>query len=418
MINDLDNGPLYSRLHKSSCCEASVPACNCCWHACRKAVSGKKTRYEKDGYDLDMTYLGPSKRVLTHGFPAIGIEHMYRNPRYEIKRYLEEHHAGNYKVFNFCCEPGRGYSADVFDGRVERYPFKDHNTPPLETMIEFGESAKKWLDESPDHMCSLHCKAGKGRAGLMTCILLLRSGEFQSALEVLDHYDATRVSNNRGLTVTSQRKFVIFYELLWRQYYGESGNIGAVPGSLPLERKVPVQPTLHLSEVEILNCKLPKGLKNVRIMIYKGGNMAPRLLYDTGKLKDGEAKALTPCILQGNFKIHVEHKPSFFGKEVKICELWHNTLFVDRGALIIDFMLDQLDVKRKLEKALGAQFTLRVKLSKEPPSEGETAPGRAVEKGAKNEAKKEKEYEMVSTHEEEAEIAEAEALGMDADTAA
>ena len=48
----------------------------------------------------------------------------------------------------------------------------------------------------------------------MTCILLLRSGEFQSALEVLDHYDATRVTNNRGLTVTSQRKYVIFYELL------------------------------------------------------------------------------------------------------------------------------------------------------------------------------------------------------------
>lgn len=412
MINDLDNGPLYSRLHKSSCCEASVPACNCCFHLCRHAVSRKKRRYEKDGYDLDLTYMGPSARILTHGYPAIGIEHIYRNPRYELKRFLEEYHAKNYKVYNFCCEPGRGYSADVFDGRVERYPFKDHNTPPLETMIEFGESAKKWLDESPDHVCSLHCKAGKGRAGLMTCILLLRSGEFQSALEVLDHYDATRVTNNRGLTVTSQRKYVIFYELLWRQYYGESGNIGAVPGSPPLQRKVPVQPTLYLREVEVLNCKLPGGVgpRNMRIMIYKGGNMAPRLLYDTGKLKADETKAATPCLLQGNFKILVEHKPSFFGKKVKLCELWHNTLFVDRGALIVDFMADQLDVRRRVEKVLDPAFTLRLKLSKEPPIEGEMT----SKNGGKGRVPV-KEYEMVSAHEEEAEVEAQEELSADMD---
>ena len=62
----------------------------------------KKRRYEKDGYDLDLTYMGPSARILTHGYPAIGIEHIYRNPRYELKRFLEEYHAKNYKVYNFC----------------------------------------------------------------------------------------------------------------------------------------------------------------------------------------------------------------------------------------------------------------------------------------------------------------------------
>ena len=144
------------------------------FHPCRKAVSRKKRRYQKDGFDLDLVYL--SDRIIVHGFPAIGLEHVYRNPRYEIKRLLDLRHNKKYMVYNFCCEPGRGYSPEVFDGRSERYPFKDHNTPPLETIAAFANSAKYWMDQDPENVCSLHCKAGKGRAGLMSCILLLRSG--------------------------------------------------------------------------------------------------------------------------------------------------------------------------------------------------------------------------------------------------
>ena len=141
-------------------------------------------------------------RIIVHAFPAMGLEHIYRNPRHEIKRFLDLKHPNNYKMYNFCCEPGRGYNADFFHGRVERYPFKDHNTPPLETVIAFANSAKRWLDENPEHVVNMHCKAGKGRAGLMSCILLIRTGEVQSAHEALDLYDNTRVTNKKGLTVT------------------------------------------------------------------------------------------------------------------------------------------------------------------------------------------------------------------------
>ena len=122
MRNELDNGHLYSRLHKTSCCPDKIAACNCLFHSCRKLVSGKKMRFEQDSFDLDLTYL--SDRIIVHGFPAIGIEHIYRNPRYEIKRLLDSRHHDQYKMYNFCCEPGRGYDAAVYHGRVERYPFK------------------------------------------------------------------------------------------------------------------------------------------------------------------------------------------------------------------------------------------------------------------------------------------------------
>ena len=84
-------------------------------------------------------------------------------------------------MYNFCCEFGRGYSPSVFHGRVERYPFKDHNTPPLETMVEFANSGKVWMDADPENVISCHCKAGKGRAGLMSCVMMLRSGAFDTA---------------------------------------------------------------------------------------------------------------------------------------------------------------------------------------------------------------------------------------------
>lgn len=389
MINDLDNGPLYSRLHKTSCCAESTPACNTLWQVCRNAVSGSKRRYTKDGYDLDLTYLGNSKRIIVHGFPAVGIEHIYRNPRYEIRRFLEERHDGYYKMFNFCCEPGRGYSPEVFDDRVERYPFKDHNTPPLETLIEFGESAKSWLDANPDNVCSMHCKAGKGRAGLMSCVLMIRSGEFQSAVEALDHYDATRVTNKKGLTVCSQRKYVLFYEMLWRQYYGENGDIGKVPGSVPLKRKVPTQPELCLNEVKLLKSKIP--LRNVRVKIYKGGNMKPQLLFDTGNGSGDETCFTTPCRIQGNFKIHVEHKPSPLSSTKKLFVLWHNTLF-DMTAETVDFKIDLLDIKKSMVKELGDALTLRLNFINP-----DQAGGSNVEVGESDGQKGE--YEMVSTHE-------------------
>lgn len=412
-MNDLDNGPLMSRCHKSSCCEESCAPCNCIFHSCRKAVSGKKVRYEKDGFDLDMTYLGTEKRIIVHGFPAIGIEHIYRNPRYELTRFLDERHKDQYKMFNFCCEPGRGYKPEAFHNRVERYPFKDHNTPPLETMIAFAESAKLWLDEDPLHVVSMHCKAGKGRAGLMSCILLIRSGTCQTAIEALNLYDTTRVSNNRGLTVTSQRKYVIFFETLWRQYYGVMGDIGAVPGALPGVRKPPVQPKLYLIGLEVKDCKL--DLRQVRIMVYHGTYTTPQLLFDSGKGEGNNANFTCETILEGNFKVHVEHKAGFFTSKQKLFELWHNTVFMDKNAMIMDFMSDQLDIKKKIKPKLGEKLCLRLKFVRDKPANAighDNAPskGDKAAKSVKTSASSTSDvaadvpdvnYEMVSTKDED-----------------
>lgn len=274
-------------------------------------------------------------------------------------------------MYNFCCEPGRGYDPSIFYDRVERYPFKDHNTPPLETMAAFANSAKYWLDQDPQNVVNLHCKAGKGRAGLMCCVLLVRTGVAKSAKEALELYDRKRVINNKGLTVTSQRKFVIFYEALWRKFWNAKDvDIGQIPGELPSSTKweVPKQPVLHLLGLELVNAET-KVSKKIRVLVFQGTNFKPTLLYDSGKAtEEGKLTFSCDCFIEGNFKVLVQNDRGFLFKPLKLFELWHNTLFMNRYAQTVDFERDQLDIKKKMISVVGENVILRMtfKLSNNP----------------------------------------------------
>ena len=54
-------------------------------------------------------------------------------------------------------------------------------------MVDFCESAKAWLDAHEENVVSLHCKSGKGRAGIMAACLMVRMGE--SAHDAVASYD-------------------------------------------------------------------------------------------------------------------------------------------------------------------------------------------------------------------------------------
>ena len=119
---EIPAGFWYEKCWQEDCLPCPLP-CNTLLSCCRRAVSGKKKRYEEEGFSLDLTYTSPPPyRIITHGFPSAGLEHLYRNPRAEIARFLDTKHPDHYKVFNLCCEPGRGYDPEVFHGRVERSP--------------------------------------------------------------------------------------------------------------------------------------------------------------------------------------------------------------------------------------------------------------------------------------------------------
>lgn len=321
--DEMDNGRLYSRLHKTWCFPTCGWGCNTIFTPTRRLVSRSKRRYEQDGFNLDLTYITP--RIIVHGFPAIGIEHIYRNPRGEILRFMDHYHKDHYKMFNFCCEYGRGYEASVYHGRVERYPFKDHNTPPLNTMHAFATSAKEWLEADQSNVVNMHCKAGKGRAGLMCCVALVRTGACQSAADAMALYDKTRVKNNKGLTVVSQRKYVTFYERIWREFWGVKGNIGDVPAIN--DYVLPDEPEYRVYGVEIFGAN-EANLPNLSIHMYKGTNLAPVFLVAQNADESNPMAFDVDTVIQGNFKIRIDFKKGFFKKSKKAFELWHNTLFL------------------------------------------------------------------------------------------
>jgi hypothetical protein len=170
------------------------------------------------------------------------------------------------------------------------------------------------------------------------------------------------VSNKKGLTVVSQRKYVIFYEELWRQHWGVKGDIGQVPGGSPIAA-IPVQPTFRLFGIEILYCNIP--LRNCRIVVYKGSYLTPALIWDSGFTRNDYKQSFDcDCTLQGNLKIHVQFKKSFFStKPTRLFDLWHNTLFMERNQPTMDFMQDQLDMKRTTKAIVGPRVILRLRFS-------------------------------------------------------
>ncbi|KAF4397603.1 hypothetical protein G4B88_027343 [Cannabis sativa] len=147
----------------------------------RNLVSRQRRRMLVEGYDLDMSYI--TDRLLAMSFPAERMRAMFRNPLWQVKSVLDMRHHEHYKIYNLCIE--ENYNPSHFHGRVEAFPFDDNHVPQLE-------------------MIKLFC-----RTGLMVCSYLVYSG--MSAEEALQLYAHKRTTNNEGVSIPSQRRYVSYW---------------------------------------------------------------------------------------------------------------------------------------------------------------------------------------------------------------
>ncbi|XP_031728601.1 putative tyrosine-protein phosphatase TPTE isoform X1 [Anarrhichthys ocellatus] len=181
----------------------------------RRMVSENKRRYQKDGFDLDLTYV--TDRVIAMSFPSSGKQSFYRNPIREVARFLDTKHEGHYKVYNLCSE--KGYDPQFFHYKVERVFIDDHNVPSLEDMLKYTANVREWMSADPKNIIAIHCKGGKGRTGTMVCTWFIDGDQFESAKDSLEYFgerrtDKSQSSKFQGVETPSQSRYVGYYETM------------------------------------------------------------------------------------------------------------------------------------------------------------------------------------------------------------
>ena len=110
----------------------------------RKTVLASRTRYNKDGYSLELGYVTPT--CIAMALPAIGAEANYLNRIEEVQRFFSDKHGAHYLIFNCCAE--REYDKRLFGGRVETVAVENHNPPMLDQLLGFLEHAASFLDKA------------------------------------------------------------------------------------------------------------------------------------------------------------------------------------------------------------------------------------------------------------------------------
>jgi len=295
-------------------------------NAVKHLVSKNKRRYRDDGFDLDLSYV--MDNIIAMGYPSESMESMFRNSLDDVKRFLEERHEDHYKVYNLCSE--RSYDIQKFHGRVAIYPFDDHSPPEFSQILPFCRDMWQWLGEHQDNVAVVHCKAGKGRTGLMICAYLLFANVFKNAPEVLEYYGSKRTFDSNGVTIPSQRRYVDYFSTKISQ------ELQYNPVKLMLTSII-LEPPPHVGFVH--------HQAHIQFQIFQHF-LAP-FQSDVYTINWDDSKVVlnlpSPISLSGDVKIsftqklnlnvlHLRNKPKFISTvpHSKLFHFWVNTFFIDR----------------------------------------------------------------------------------------
>mmetsp|Transcript_11969 Transcript_11969/g.17942 ORF Transcript_11969/g.17942 Transcript_11969/m.17942 type:complete len:541 (+) Transcript_11969:98-1720(+) len=199
----------------------------------RALVSKKKRRYVEEGYDLDLTYI--TDHIIAMGFPASDFEGAYRNSIDDVQAFFDSHHANHYRFYNLCAE--RTYPRSRFHGRFVRYPFEDHNPPPLGLFYFFCKDVEDYLAEDSENVAAIHCKAGKGRTGVMISAYLVWNKDWATPQDAMQFYGFARTKNLKGVTIPSQRRFVEYFFQTLQKQQDDTKQALTIIDTEPIENK-------------------------------------------------------------------------------------------------------------------------------------------------------------------------------------
>ncbi|KNE69549.1 hypothetical protein AMAG_14111 [Allomyces macrogynus ATCC 38327] len=322
----------------------------------RTAVSKKKRRFRGDGFDLDLAYI--TDRIIAMGYPSESVEGLYRNPLHEVVRFLDLKHKDHYKVYNLCSE--RCYDPVKFYGRVEHIPFEDHNAPPFELIEVFCRSVQAWLDADAANVAVVHCKAGKGRTGVMICAYLLFSGHSKDPNSAMVFYGRARTQNGHGVTIPSQQRYINYWHRWLRDHltytpterYLTRLTLRAPPGAATAAALGGTHSGVQVTVAAYSNGQRVFAFKNLPVIL------DPVDPYDEMPPSTAAVPLPHPCRLAGDVRMHLQFElAEKFGKE-KPFHFWFNTFFTtDAETVLAKNEIDKLH-KDKHHKIVDAEFAV------------------------------------------------------------
>ncbi|CAF1299673.1 unnamed protein product [Adineta steineri] len=249
--------------------------------------------------------------------------------------FLSSKHGDKFYIYNLCVESERHYDGSRFNNNVcTDFSFEDHNPPTIKMVLAFCQHAETQLSLITDRTLVIHCKAGKGRTGVMSCCFLLYyyRDEYNDPLQTLKFYAQQRTSNEKGVTIPSQRRYVEYFGHLLNSQVLYSPKQIVFTGLL-----------ITYKQNQIRNTSLYYTVSSSDHRIQYQSSEIP-LEYDTTINRDSlvdysvlnaEHKHFIPpanqqcqILLEEDVLIEIFFTKTKRGKSEKLCHFWFNTFFL------------------------------------------------------------------------------------------
>ncbi|KAL4867682.1 protein-tyrosine phosphatase-like protein [Aspergillus spectabilis] len=194
----------------------------------RQIVAGPRLQHAETG--LDLCYVADN--IIATSGPSTNYPKLaYRTPLKQLVNFLDSKHGANWSIWEFRAE-GTGYPDEEVYGRIHHFPFPDHHPPPFALIPKVMASMRNWLqrldgpvldgennkkeeegEEKGQRVAVVHCKAGKGRSGTMTCSYLI-SQEGWKLEDALQRFTERRmrVGFGSGVSIPSQLRWVRYVD--------------------------------------------------------------------------------------------------------------------------------------------------------------------------------------------------------------
>jgi protein-tyrosine phosphatase len=171
----------------------------------RQIVAGPRARHPEAG--LDLCYV-TDKIIATSGPSGTYPQRAYRNPLDSLVKFLDAKHGTDWAIWEFRAE-GTGYPDSEVYNRVYHYPFPDHHPPPFALIPNIMASMRNWMKENDNRVVVVHCKAGKGRSGTISCSYLI-SEEGWKVHDALKRFTERRMRPGfgAGVSIPSQLRWI------------------------------------------------------------------------------------------------------------------------------------------------------------------------------------------------------------------